>query len=781
MRAPNPRSGGFWFPALLAAVAGALLYAGNLDRPFDAPDLQLIQIGTDAVRATNAHRIWLEPLPADRADLGIYRPIHGLLLRIEYAFGPASPRGFHITSLVLFFVFCVLCAAFTSRVVDTKGLATGWIAAASTLAVAAHPMATESVNWAWGQQALLCGIGWVGALLAYQLALEGRLSWYFAAPIVAFAYFIAFGAFEAGILLPLALIAVDGLYRMKALDDRHDIVLPSRAFRFFVYGLALLAVAALLVALRWKALDGTLFPKESMRELGEPGPAMRLMQGITFAGVGLLRLLIPWRPSFFYSARYSDLPTWEPWVGFSALVLLAITLGFAAKRNRVLTLGLLLLTIPLASALQLFPLTQAFSEQLLLLSLPGFGIVVAEAARAIASRAASPRAAGLACAAAVALIFAPITMMRNHEWADSSKLWAQEANMHPTHPGPITYQMIDLISRSKRDFDLPAIADKTEAALKLANPPDADLVYQYLAVMRVEQRNAESLRTVINEAMAAPGPHAYGFYAAMGIAAFRLGLADAAEPPLNKELETDPAHFGALLTLGQIAMVKGDYNGALERARAATKAAPRFMEAQAFFLRGAAAAELNILQEGQLALSKAIELDPTLEKPYIALARLFVKNQDYQRAERVLVAARDKANVATYRDLFAVQVESLEKQGKQVAAFDFLHEMTRQKMSDLLLQLYAARYYLDHKQFRPAHEIYVRILSDRGAGAGVAADALVGMGKLDLIESGNASQAEQRWRQALSIYPGHAEATKLLEELKKRQGQPEQPAEPPLK
>ena len=54
-------------------------------------------------------------------------------------------------------------------------------------------------------------------------------------------------------------------------------------------------------------------------------------------------------------------------------------------------------------------------------------------------------------------------------------------------------------------------------------------------------------------------------------------------------------------------------------------------------------------------------------------------------------------------------------------------------------------------------------------------EALVGLGKISLLETGNSRQAEQQWMLALSRNPNNAEARQLLAELKRRESE-SQPA-----
>ncbi|MCH8333576.1 tetratricopeptide repeat protein [Candidatus Sumerlaeota bacterium] len=786
--------------AIAAPLAAGLLYAGAIDRPFDATDLEIIAQNQGAIEAMTSSRIWLDPIPYDRLDLGMYRPFHGLALAIQYAWWPLNSQRFHAASLGLFVLLGFLYFLFVARVFRGENRGASWGVAVAVLIFVLHPMATESVNLASAQNVLIAALAWVGALWICLLASETKIPVLVASPLVALAYFKAFGAYEPAVLLPLALLSL-GLLRNPAVHgggqkgsgneregaaNRSASPLRRAGWNLLVYGLPLLVIASVLIVLRMNVLDGEIGPAETVRALGEMSPGSRAVAGCSAMAMGIFRLLIPWRPTFFYEPRYEEALIWPAWIGVPIFLLALGLLIFAAGRNRTFALGLALTLIPLLAFSHLVPANVFFSERVLLLALPGIGILGGEVARLLVSRtarvakAAGSRSrssklvpgAGIAMSAIAIAILAPITLLRNLLWSDSSRLWAAEAEAHPLLPQPHTFQMIDLISRSNRQFDLPAIEAQAEEALRLGKAPDTDLVYQYLAVMHFERRDAEELTRVIEEAIEAPGPHVAGYYGALGSAALRLGLFDLADTTLRKELAKHPDDFDTLYQLTEIALQSRRWDEALKSARRATAVAPTHLQARAFLQRGLAAAWLNDATEGtealnaaiesEFALRRAIELDDTMLEPYLALSRLLVGNQRYADAETVLVLGRRKARMSSMTALFAVQVDSLELQGSQTKVHDFLHAMSSDYPHDFQLQFYAGKYLLEHGQYRYAQEIYSRIL----IGIPDQPDALVGLGILALAAGNDASQAERYWSMALQSNPDHAQARMLLEQLR---------------
>jgi tetratricopeptide (TPR) repeat protein len=772
MAVQRSRTSHFWMPGLLAAIAAIAIYAATVRQPFQAPDLELIAQSREAASQLTMGRAFFDALPLERPDLGVYRPVHGLLLKLLYTTSPANPRAFHGASVALYAIAVFLASAFAARIV-ARGSRFIWPVYFTALIIAIHPMATEAVNWAWAHHALLAAIGTFGSLLVYQLAREGRLRLGFAASIIGLGYFIAAGSFELGFLLPLLLLALHVLpvsaeERGKNKEEAPAPIRPAR--QFAIISIPLVIVFLALIGLRSIALDGALFPSANLVEWTGDGFGARLMKGIALAGTGLAKAFVPWRPTFFYSGRYEPTDALQIAMAIAALIAAAAGLYIAMKRNRPIALGLVLAGIPLIAALQIVPLSQIFSDRVLLLSIPGAAIVLGSCVNLIMSRARNAQTIAFLSAMIIIVPFGGMTFWRNSQWANSEKLWTSEAKAHPAHPGPLTYRLIDLVSRSRGQFDLDAIAKTAEDALKLAKSPDSDLIYHYLVLVRIGQGDPEKARQAIAGAMVSPPPHGRGYYSTLGIAAYRMGLLDQAEQAFTKELSEYPTHFTALYTLGEVLIARGDGQGAMLRARAATEAAPPHMESAAFALRGRAAAVAGEAQEAQLSLAKAVDLDPENVPAYLALARVMIDAQQYERADQLLARARTSVPSTTRTAIYALWVESLERQGRQVDVYDFLREMARRDPWDHQFLLWAARYYLEHRQIRPARELYARVSGTAGVLPAHASDALVGLGKAILLETGDARAAEQQWQLALAKFPGNQEARALLEELKRREG-----------
>ncbi len=774
-----------WIWIAAAPLLAVALY-GWATKPFlDAPDLEIVSDNPRAAETLPGNQIWLAPIPAERPDLGIYRPIHGLLLKLEYQLWPGNVLAWRRVSVALWALICLVEALWVCR------LFSDWLGRLAAVGIfVAHPLATESVNWLGAQNVLVAMLGWILALWIYQLAKEQKLRGAIASPVIAFCFFVALGAFEPAILLPVSLLVL-GKNKLDT-DKKKNSAKEKRASgvtSLFIYGIPLTFVAFVLIGLRWIALDGVFGPKEDLWILGKANAVQRILTAPSVIMAGLLHLILPLRPTFFFPARYELHLIWPIWIGAPLLAIFSGALVWCFRKWRSVALAAVLTVLPLLSVVQIVPLTNVISERILLLCLPGLALLTGEIVSAFAAQRENAkknnenRKIVVGIVGAVILIFSAATLIRNGQWKNPEKLWASEVRRHPATPDPVVYQLLDLISSPQSEFALATIGQKAEGAIKLAKPPDADPIYQYLALLHASRNAASDLQRVVQDGINAPGPHVAGFYSSLGISAMKLNLFDLAESAFRRELNRDPKDFNSLYPLSELEMRRERWQEAMGDAQSAESHAPAHRIVAANLRLGVICARINSLhlkgalamsktdvaaatETGMKALTKAVNSDPTLAEPYLVLARMLSENGDYARAEQILTAARQRAKMESLAELCRIQVESLERQKAQARVFDFLNEMASLYKWDMPLQFYAARYFLDHRQYPQARQIYFSLMSAMPDHP----DALYGMARIAFEADGDARQAAQFLRSALAADPRHAESRELLRKVGEKLG-----------
>jgi protein O-mannosyl-transferase len=114
--------------------------------------------------------------------MGHYIPVTWMSFGLNYALGGMSPWGYHLgnvllhaTSTVLVYLIArrILAAAASAGSQDGRAAAAiAWASAFAALLWALHPLRVESVAWITERRDVLCGVFFLGAVLAYLKGVE---------------------------------------------------------------------------------------------------------------------------------------------------------------------------------------------------------------------------------------------------------------------------------------------------------------------------------------------------------------------------------------------------------------------------------------------------------------------------------------------------------------------------------------------------------------------------------------------------------------------------------
>lgn len=153
--------------------------------------------------AANIKRIFTENY------FGNYQPLHILSYAIEYHFYGLNPKGYHVTSIIMFMVACALIYIFIYQLSNNKITAT-----LTTALYGLNAMRVESVAWAAERKDLLYLLFFVASLIAYVQYIKGNNAYkYLALAFLLFAISIFSKVMAASILGPM--IMLDYWYSRK--------------------------------------------------------------------------------------------------------------------------------------------------------------------------------------------------------------------------------------------------------------------------------------------------------------------------------------------------------------------------------------------------------------------------------------------------------------------------------------------------------------------------------------------------------------------------------------
>lgn len=396
---------------LLALAAVTLAYSNAFSGPFVWDDHALIE-EQEIVRELQPlgeyfrRDFWTDELGEQARNF--FRPLTTLSYALNYAIGDGDPAGFHATNVLLHLVVCALVFLLGRRI--------GLSPAASALAAALFgtmPRLSESVAWISGRTDVLAGVAVGAALLLHDSGPRGAWRRWAAA---------------AGMLLGLlckevAIAAVAGVAVLEWYGDGRGKPTWSRRVRNLV-PMAVACVAYALLRAQLPEADG------SDRDHALPGS---------------LRLIVPFEVLGTYATMLVDALRPRTQIGLLGIVdwprvvlggaLAAATLGWAlrpGRRDRWVMSLVAVAAVALGLVLHVIPLSVKVVAADRFLYVPAMGLAL------LAVRAATRLPAHWQRPAAVAglvfvVTFGAATWVRNHDWMDESRFWADALRTRPEH------------------------------------------------------------------------------------------------------------------------------------------------------------------------------------------------------------------------------------------------------------------------------------------------------------------------------------------------------------
>ncbi len=757
-----------WLALLVAALA-VVLYWNTIDNELLDPDRVLTSANPQLKSDAPLSRLWLAPLPAIEGATP-YRPVHAMLLRMQWSSWGESPSSYHGFNLLLWVGVLLVMLGWISRLTPHQGMRL-----AAVLTVAVHPMAGHAVRLVEGQGLMLALIGVLGALWVLQLYRDGRIGHGLTAASLMLLGILAIGSHELGAILPLWLAGQWVLTpREKPISLTRvgrEVARSAMSAREFqpiqlaVVFLPLALVGSIYMVLRTVAL-GSL----AMNSIagGENLPATQFgMIGSSFA-TGLGRLLWPVNPTVNWSLAHDATLAPPAWLGWLALAALAGLCVWLWRRRSVGGLGLAMTLTALLAISHIVPRPVFFSETPLLFALPGLGlgvgVLVARLTPAwLALPAGLPARALVLGLLAVWSLLAVHGWMRGQAWRDDVSLWQAEARLQPENPYPRLMLLDQLIRRQRLSS-----AREVEAELNdlLTRPADVDRAIELRAGLYAAAGDDAALDQLLADQIASEQPHRRGHMQRLALVASLQGLDRRIAPLLERELEHHPDSYGALIDLADLERNRGRWQRASELyQRAVTVAPDSARRAQALEGYGLQLAERGLMREGAHQLQTALELDPTRYLSYLHLARIHRDLGNHETARTIINTCMMRLKLVSYVDLARIYVSVLEAQDKNDEAATWVEYTANSYPTDFDLGLFAARYLIELQRYEPARRL-LNGLAPRVQQPTHAIEVWNAMALVEFFGERDYAAAERLVRRVLQASPEHVEAGRLLERLK---------------
>ena len=559
---------------VLACGVTALVYLGTLAFGFVYDDVLLI-LNNSTIRSWRSvpqyftSHMWAAAFPGSTAQY--YRPLFLLWLRLNYALFGAKPEGWHATNVLCHMAATYLVFGLARHLTHDRT-----IAFTAALIFGLHPAHIENVAWIAGVTDPLMACFVLGSCLAF---LSFRESGKVSQLIWSLGWFaLALLSKETAIVLPL-LIAALALVPPSSGTAANDG--PPRTTIAMRNAAPYVLLALIYLGVRYRVLKGFAHPAVSISwvEVVLTWPSVLWFYA--------KHLLLPVGLSEFYPLDYVRHPT-AGLLLWPLLLLLALGLatGYwirALPQKQVAFFALALTVLPLLPVLNLRSITigDIVHDRYLYLSTAGFTLLAALSIREIARRMSSLRAASLALAGTIliALVFAPLTVIQQTQWASDILLYTRGVESAPDnlavrenlanallgagHPERAIPLYLDNLKRNpnfwRSNYDLGFAYYKTgnpaaaEAPLQRAIGIDGSdsRAYIYLALTELQLKKfpeaADSARRAI-----AKSPQAREYHFILGLIGENQGDRSGAIAAFKAELAQHPDDESATAELEKI-------------------------------------------------------------------------------------------------------------------------------------------------------------------------------------------------------------------------------------
>jgi hypothetical protein len=455
--------------AAAAVVCAAVPYLRAPANAFAWDDFDTIVDNADVRSLSNLGRVLTSP------DLTppYFRPLTRALFALEYAaFGP-HPAAFHVVSMALHAVTCLVLFLLGRSLLRRDGPA---FAVAAVFA--AHPVNVEAVAFVSANNNVLALLFVLLTLLAARRdgrGEPGAWGW-----LSGLSFLAALGAKETGIV---ALVLLPFLATAREPASWRHRLLPMRRWRPHAVALCLYLVW------RFASLEG-LFGTPVSASANPTGPFVALW---SFARA--LRLAVWPAPLTVLHAPPAATAGGVASASLPLVALAGLAVWFSLFRRRTALGGLVWFAAALAPALGSVAIPSvAFAERYLYLALPGLLIA---AASLVPHRADLP---ATAAAGGIAVVLAVLTFARVPDWRDNRTLFESSLAVSP-HPTA----HLNLGNWRKDRGDLTRAVDHWQAAVEL-DPRDAD-AWTQLGVAAAIGRDFRRAKTCFERALAVEPGH----------------------------------------------------------------------------------------------------------------------------------------------------------------------------------------------------------------------------------------------------------------------------------
>jgi len=199
------------------AIVTLVVFFNTFQNEFVFDDESVVQYNTSITSLSNIPQYFTGESGFHKVIGRYYRPIVSTTFALDYALYGLSPKGFHITNVIVHIIACLFLFKIFSLLFQKSKYA-NFISLIVTLIFAVHPIHTESVSWISGRTDSIATLFFFASFL-YYIKLsdsENKTSKFLIISVIY--YFLGLLSKEMVITLPVVIVLYDFVYLKKPLS-----------------------------------------------------------------------------------------------------------------------------------------------------------------------------------------------------------------------------------------------------------------------------------------------------------------------------------------------------------------------------------------------------------------------------------------------------------------------------------------------------------------------------------------------------------------------------------
>lgn len=398
---------------LLISIVTLIVFFNTFQNDFVFDDESVVQNNPSITSLSNIPKYFTGEEGFHKVIGKYYRPVVSATYAIDYALYGLSPRGFHITNVIVHLISCLLLFKVFS-LLFAKSKYVNLISLLVTLIFAVHPVHTEAVSWVSGRTDSIVTLFFFASLLYYIKFSdsENKNSKFLTLSLLF--YFIGLLSKEMIVTMPVIILLYDFVYKKKSFAD-----ILENIKTYLLFG----GITVFYFIIRYLALKDVPDRLSYMYFAGK-GENVVFFTMLKTIPLYFKLLLYPVNLLYHYNGAMSDSVSFDMYSVLSLIFVLGIILASALlyKKQNKISFALLFFLVTLLPVMNIIPTMNFMAERFLYMT--SFCLSLAIGIILLKYLNDKNKNAVLVLCGLVLISFSYLTIKRNAEWKTNDILYS---------------------------------------------------------------------------------------------------------------------------------------------------------------------------------------------------------------------------------------------------------------------------------------------------------------------------------------------------------------------